>query len=158
GLDVVIGHSAGQTPFVTYRVGEVYTRPQNPVSVDDVYSVQRDSVLTVPAQGVLTNDTQGSVTPESLRAVLDQPAHPVQHGTLVFNPNDGSFQYTPDPNFFGQDTFSYHDEGFSQSANGGLELIGASATVLITVTPLPSLAVPDSYTTVVSGGTPVIAT
>jgi hypothetical protein len=31
----------------------------------------------------------------------------VEHGTLVLN-EDGSFTYTPDPGFFGMDSFEYY--------------------------------------------------
>ncbi|MEX0938637.1 MAG: Ig-like domain-containing protein [Pirellulales bacterium] len=55
------------------------------------------SAVTSSGSGVLTNDI------DAMLAVLDTD---VSNGTLDFN-NDGSFVYTPAPNFFGTDSFTY---------------------------------------------------
>ena len=73
-----------------------------PIAVDDAYSVQEDNVLNPDAAlGVLGNDTD--VDGDSLTVeVTQQP----QNGTLQLNA-DGSFSYTPTPNFTGTDSFNY---------------------------------------------------
>jgi uncharacterized repeat protein (TIGR01451 family) len=71
-----------------------------PDLVDDGYATDEDTPITVPAPGVLGNDDLG--------AGLDTIAVTTQSsdGTVILNP-DGSFTYTPDPDFFGTDTFVY---------------------------------------------------
>src|SRR5262249_2689218 len=61
------------------------------------------STLNVAADaGVLFNDDPGNAA--SVSAELDTST---ANGTLQLNP-DGSFSYTPDVNFVGADTFTYH--------------------------------------------------
>ncbi|HEY9089439.1 MAG TPA: Ig-like domain-containing protein [Anaerolineaceae bacterium] len=73
-----------------------------PVTADDAYITDEDTPLTVPAPGVLNNDTDLDGDPLTAELALG-PAH----GTLALNPN-GSFTYTPEANFEGEDTFTYH--------------------------------------------------
>ncbi len=69
---------------------------------DDLFQVSEDTLLSVtPANGVLRNDSDADENPLSVTLVED-----VQHGTLGLAPN-GSLLYTPDPNFFGEDRFTY---------------------------------------------------
>jgi len=73
-----------------------------PVAVAEAYALDEDSVL-VPVNGVLANDDDPDDQPQPLSAVLvDGP----DHGELVFN-DDGSFSYTPDDDYFGDDSFTY---------------------------------------------------
>ncbi|HID23007.1 MAG TPA: tandem-95 repeat protein, partial [Planctomycetaceae bacterium] len=108
-----------------------------PTAGDDTYSVDEDGTLTIAGPGVLANDTD--VDTSDLDAVLvDGPTD----GTL--NPWDaetGAFTYTPNPNFFGTDTFTYQ-------ANDG-QLNSSVATVTITVNPIddPPVAYDDYYST-----------
>ena len=72
-------------------------------AVDDTYVGLEDRVLTVDAaRGVLGND---SAPDGGLRAIA-VTAQTAGGGTAVIAV-DGSFVYTPAPNFFGTDTFSY---------------------------------------------------
>jgi Ca2+-binding RTX toxin-like protein len=106
-----------------------------PVAVNDSYATDEDTPLTVPAPGVLGNDFDLEGDP--LTAVLvTGPAH---ESSFALNAN-GSFSYTPEPNFFGTDTFTYR-------AFDGAELSNI-ATVTITVHP-----VNDPPTIEVTGGT-----
>jgi len=67
----------------------------------DTYKLNEDSVLAVnAAHGVLDND-RGPMGAMAAR-VVEGP----EHGSLVFNA-DGSFVYTPDHDFHGQDSFWY---------------------------------------------------
>ncbi len=106
---------------------------QPPVAADDNYTVAEDEFIDIAAPGVLANDTDAD---SPAITVLDQnpltpeidPVQNVAHGTLVLNA-DGSFTYTPDPDFFGTDVFVYNaSDARLQSA--------VPATVTITVTPV----------------------
>ncbi len=90
-----------------------------PVAVAENYSSDEDNTLTVPAAGVLANDTDLEGT--ALTAIL---VDDVTHGTLALAPH-GGFIYTPDPNFNGEDSFTY------KATDGTLE--SSIATVSITV-------------------------
>jgi VCBS repeat-containing protein len=106
-----------------------------PTATDGSYFAVVGEPLTVPPPGVLGNDTDPDGDP--LTAMLvDDPTN----GTVVVNP-DGSFTYTPNPGFEGDDTFTY-------TASDG-ELTSEPATVTITVAPpnAAPVAVDDSYTT-----------
>ena len=90
-----------------------------PDADDDSYSTDEDTTLNVAAPGVLGNDSD--VEGSALTAVL--VAGPAS-GTLTLNP-DGSFDYEPDENLNGSDSFTY-------MANDGT-LDSNVATVSITV-------------------------
>ena len=65
-----------------------------------MYVVQEDTVLSENAEtGVLANDS--GATP--LKAFLQTGPN---HGELVLD-QDGSFVYTPNPNYSGPDAFTY---------------------------------------------------
>jgi len=74
---------------------------QVPLAVDDSYSIVQDSVLERSAPGVLGNDSGpegGTLSAELVTGPL--------HGTLLLN-SDGSFNYVPDANYAGNDSFTY---------------------------------------------------
>ena len=110
-----------------------------PVAVDDEYTVAEDTILTVAVPGVLENDydVDGDVLSAALRSN-------VSHGVLVLL-SDGSFTYTPDPDFFGTDSFTYTLISHPQPDSGWTDW----ATVTITVTPVNDapVAEDDAYTT-----------
>ena len=74
-----------------------------PTANPEAYAVDEDNTLRVPPKGVLTNDTDPGA--DTLTAVLVDGSG-TSHGTLVLDP-DGSFTYTPDPNWYGTDMFQY---------------------------------------------------
>jgi CSLREA domain-containing protein len=93
-----------------------------PVANPDPYSVDEDGVLTVSAlTGVLNNDTD--VDGDPLTAVLD--AGPSNAAVFTFTGATGAFSYTPNANFNGVDSFTYH------ARDGALN--SATVTVAITV-------------------------
>nr|OEJ72561.1 hypothetical protein BH720_23960 [Desertifilum tharense IPPAS B-1220] len=108
---------------------------QPPVANDNSYSVNANSVLTIPvATGVLSNDTDPENDP--LSAILETaPAN----GSLTLNA-DGSFSYTPNPNFTGSDRFTYRANDGSLNSN--------LATVTLTVDSVnqPPVANENEYT------------
>jgi len=105
-----------------------------PTAVDEAYSTNQNTALFVVGPGVLINDIDPNNDTLS-SVVVDNPLH----GTLTLSSN-GSFDYVPDPNFHGVDTFTYRiSDGFLTSAN--------VATVTITVRAVNNapIALPDSY-------------
>ncbi|HNB49840.1 MAG TPA: Ig-like domain-containing protein, partial [Chitinophagales bacterium] len=94
-----------------------------PVAINDAYSVNEDQVLS---DDVTTNDSDPNGDP--LTITLDNGNTATANGTLVLN-NDGTFTYTPNPNFNGVVSFTY-----SACDNGvPLPVLCDTATVTITV-------------------------
>ena len=107
-----------------------------PVAVADSYSTDEDTPFDSAPDSVLENDDD--VEGDSLTAVLvTGPAD----GNLMLNP-DGTFTYTPAPNFSGTDSFTYQANDGNQDSN--------VATVTITVTAVDDLpvAVDDEATVI----------
>src|SRR6266508_2625040 len=106
-----------------------------PVAANDSYGTNEDAMLTVPAPGVLGNDTD--VDGNALESVLvSGPAH----GTLTLNA-DGSFSYTPAPNYNGPDSFSYKATDGSVDSN-----VAAISIAVAPANDVPAAA-DDSYST-----------
>ena len=98
GFTASDGQSTSDEATVTVVVRAV---SDVPIARADAYDAVEDVVLTVAFPGVLGNDA--SADGKTLRAVLkSQPAN----GSVVLNA-DGSFNYTPDANWNGSDSFSY---------------------------------------------------
>ena len=116
-------------------VVNVRAKNDDPIAVDDAYSVGEDGLLTVTeANGTLANDKD--VDADTLFMIVDSA--PV-NGTLQADLN-GSFTYRPDANFNGSDSFTYFaDDSTANSA--------APATVTITVNAVndPPLAGSNGY-------------
>ncbi|HSL17284.1 MAG TPA: Ig-like domain-containing protein [Methylomirabilota bacterium] len=99
-----------------------------PSVVDDFYTTPEDVTLNVPAPGVAANDID--VDGDALIVTL---LTDVGNGTLTLNAN-GSFSYTPNLDWFGDDTFTY------EVADAGA-LTAGPATVTITVSPVNDIPV-----------------
>ena len=82
-------------------IGDLCDEDSRPVSITDSYFVDEDVVLSVSSPGVLENDSD--VNGDALIATL---VDDVQYGTLTLN-EDGSFDYAPNKDYFGNDSFSY---------------------------------------------------
>ena len=75
---------------------------QPPVAIDEEYNTNINTTLDIPASmGVLVNDTDREN--DELTAILQDD---VSNGNLDLR-EDGSFTYTPDQDFTGQDYFTY---------------------------------------------------
>ncbi len=135
--------SPGSVTF-TYRASDgVLASPDTTVTIHldrapngvaDTYGVQEDTPRTVaPAGGVLSNDSDAENDP--LTAILLSPP---AHGLLVLS-QDGSFSYTPEPDFEGIDAFTY-------TVMDGVRASGPVA-VNLTVSGIndPPVTVDDSY-------------
>jgi len=119
---------------VTISVGAVNDPP---VAVDDNETTPEDTPIT---SDVLTNDSD--IDTGDILTVNTIPVTNVTNGTLALNSN-GTYTYTPNPNFFGTDTFVY------EVCDNGIPVLCSTATVTITVTSVNDapIAVNDSETT-----------
>jgi len=90
-----------------------------PVAQDDSYSLNKNNSLNIAAPGVLSNDFD--VDGDTL--VVDTvPAVAPAHGSLQLNA-DGSFSYTPQTNYAGEDFFVYQvTDGQGGTALGRVSL------------------------------------
>ncbi len=134
GFSYVTNDGSGDSLVATVTI---IVNPVNddPEAVEDAYSVDEDTTLTVDvAAGVLANDTDVDGDPLTA-SLVSGPAN----GTLTLNA-DGSFEYTPNANFHGADTFNY-------SVSDGATTVEATATITVNaVNDLPE-AVNDEYST-----------
>ena len=127
------GTDTSNLATVTITVNSVNDAP---VAIDDVASTNEDTPLNVTAPGVLANDTDTEGSP--LTATLVSP--PTSSSAFIFNA-DGSYDYTPNPNFNGTDSFTYKANDGSADSN----------TVTVTITVVPQndapVAAADTYAT-----------
>jgi len=109
--------------------GDVFIEVELPLcsAADDAYSTAIDTGLAVPVPGVLANDL---LCPNFDWVEVDQPP---ANGSLSLA-LDGSFVYTPDPGFVGQDVFSYQLVGHDV-IDDGVTLDTAVVTVDVGTTP-----------------------
>jgi hypothetical protein len=97
---------------------DIQPKNDNPVAADSSFTGVEDNLIT---GNVLDNDDD--VDGDSLSAsLLESPSN----GNLTLN-SDGSFEYTPNADFNGTDTFTYQ----ASDGNGGTD----DATVALTVEP-----------------------
>jgi len=103
-----------------------------PIAVDDSYPINEDAPLS---GDVTDNDTDVDGPMVLITLVTD-----VANGTLTLN-GDGTFSYTPDPNFTGSDSFIY------SYCDGGTPNLCDTATVTIPVNAVNDAPVAnnDSY-------------
>jgi hypothetical protein len=135
GSHSITAHYLGDGIFATsasdalpYSVASANVAPG---AQSDAFNMGEDGSLNVPAPGVLANDNDGNG--DNLTAV--PVSGPAQDPNFILN-SDGSFTYTPTPDFNGTDAFTYQaSDGQASSSN---------AIVAITVN---SVNDPPSFTT-----------
>jgi VCBS repeat-containing protein len=103
-----------------------------PVGAADSYSLNEDAVLN--GTSVLGNDSD--VDGPALTAVLGTGP---TNGSLLLN-TDGTFTYTPNPNFNGTDSFTY------QATDGSLSSGVVTVTITVNAVNDAPVANPNSYT------------
>jgi hypothetical protein len=114
GTALKVNSGSAQKVDITWNVNSP------PVAVNDAYTVKENTVLTVAKPGVLANDSDADG--DVLTAAL---VNGVSNGNLTLN-TDGSFTYTPNANFTGNDSFTYRANDGKADSN--------IATVSITIT------------------------
>ena len=118
-LDLRATDKAGNTGAPASQTFTVNTLP--PVVNDDTYSTDEDRPLVVPADdGVLKNDNDEEGDPLAATKLSDP-----QHGTVMLEA-DGSFEYAPDGDYNGNDSFTY-------KANDGTKDGARTATVTVQI-------------------------
>lgn len=97
-----VGDGTGSAGPVTVTIN-ITAANDEPDAVFDYYTVNEDAALSItnPATGLLANDSDADGDP-LVASLVDN----VLNGSLALNP-DGTFDYTPDPDFFGSDSFTY---------------------------------------------------
>ncbi|MGZ0164926.1 MAG: tandem-95 repeat protein, partial [Planctomycetales bacterium] len=107
----------------------------NPVAADDEYSTSEDNALTVTvASGLLSNDSD--IDGDALTVVA---VSVTTNGALSLN-GDGSFVYTPNANFNGVDSFTYH------ATDGSLQSETRTVTLNVSAVNDASVSVDDEFT------------
>ncbi len=95
-----------------------------PNIVDDNFTINEDNILS---DNVLTNDND----PNNNNLIVNAtPLTNVSNGTLTLN-SDGTFDYTPNPDFYGTDSFTYRvcdDATVSSAIVSGVGFVGAVAS------------------------------
>jgi hypothetical protein len=129
-IELTVADPAGAADTDTVEV-TVEAAPSAPVAVADTLATDEDVALDVPAPGVLGNDTDANG--DTLTAALvDGPAHAA---SFTLNA-DGSFAYTPAPDYYGVDGFTYTANDSTASS--------AVAAVTITVHAVNDAPVADA--------------
>jgi hypothetical protein len=116
-----------------------------PALTDDAYQVARNTTLSIGAPGVLANDIDPDGDALSVIAVVDRPSN----GTVTIDA-DGSFEYTPDTGFVGEDEFTYA----ANADGGGTEV----ATVDLSVKYPVGLVGPDDLSGEGTPASPYVVT
>jgi VCBS repeat-containing protein len=116
-----------------------------PIANADSYTTDEDTPLNIAAPGVLANDTDGNN--DTLTAAL---VSGTTNGMLSLNP-DGSFTYTPAPNYNGSDSFTY------KASDGAADSNVVTVTITVNAVNDNPVANPDSLTVAKNGSDVVFA-
>ena len=144
--EFTIAVSDGEATVEALVTIDIRTSNAPPTANVDEYNVEVDGRLDEGAPGVLGNDTDPDGEP--IIAVLIAPP---DHGDLVLN-EDGSFVYTPEAGYAGQDKFVYAAvDGMGEQATATVVLNITSADQPGSVTMPPGTG---SRMTVLSATTP----
>lgn len=84
------------TGVVTITINAVNDAPR---AANDSRTIDEDTAVTI---SVLSNDYDVESDAFSVSTYSDPP-----HGSVVFNPGDQTFTYTPDADYYGPDSFTY---------------------------------------------------
>ncbi|MFO0967237.1 MAG: Ig-like domain-containing protein [Gemmataceae bacterium] len=123
---------------------------QTPVAANDAYSVEHDLTLIVgAATSLLSNDYQSDADPLTITAINGAPFFvggplALPSGASLALNNDGTFTYTPAPQFLGQDSFTY-------ALSDGVASASATVTIAVEGPNTPPTAVDYSYSVTRNG-------
>jgi len=131
--------------YVEWSLESLYDLEQNALKLcaDDTYAVAPDTTLMVSAaNGVMANDAQQP----GATAISSALIFPATNGSVTLNP-DGSFEYTPNPGFEGDDAFRYISTANLADPGDTPNLITADpATVVIVVSASAAPCIADLTT------------
>ncbi|MGH7927982.1 MAG: tandem-95 repeat protein, partial [Candidatus Binatia bacterium] len=107
-----INDGANDSNAATVNIAVI--QPSNPpVAINDFYNTERNTPLNIPLTGVIANDNDIDTPRTSLIAAIING--PTSAASFTLHP-DGSFDYVPQTNFTGNDSFTYQvNDGISQS-------------------------------------------
>ena len=125
----------GATDTATVTI-TVIADPDDPIAMNDTGVITEDSVAPVVVT-TMSNDTANPDTGDSITFNSYDDSGLV--GGTVVHLGGGVFEYTPYPDFFGTDTFTY------DVIDTTARLDGAKVTITVTGTPDNPSAVNDSY-------------
>ena len=132
------GTADSVTATVTINITGSTTANTTPVAYSDSYSVNKNSTLNVGVNtGVLANDTDAESDPLNALFVSG-----TSYGSVSLNA-DGSFTYTPNANFTGNDTFQYRASDGSTNSQPTIVVIHVTSPT----ENRPPNPVADTYTT-----------
>jgi hypothetical protein len=135
-------NGASDVGLVTVTVSPV---DDPPIGVDDAATTDEDTPVTI---AVLANDSAGPPDePQAMSVVLGMgPVAGPSHGSIAVT-SDDTVTYTPDPDWFGTDVFSYNPATEAT--------MGSAAIVTVTVEPVNDPPVADDQTVSTLEDTPV---
>ncbi|MEM7476661.1 MAG: tandem-95 repeat protein [Planctomycetota bacterium] len=111
-IEVTITDEDGNTSTVNFKIvsenladNDVENVESDASVNDDSYTLDEGNILTIsdPAEGLLANDRDAD---GDTLAVQTTPASQPANGSVTLNSN-GTFTYTPNPDFHGTDSFEY---------------------------------------------------
>ena len=109
----------------TMSIEVAFPPNQTPIAVDDHFETQEDSEgVDFSVGSILENDSD----PEDIDVIYDGAGDP-SDGTLSYDDVAGTFTYTPNPDFYGVDSFEYRVRDSEGAVTFG--------RVYITVAPVP---------------------
>ena len=115
------GSNDGNETTVTIAVVATGNAPR---AANDFYNTPENTALNVPARGVLANDNDADTPVANITAILVAGPSHASSFTLNF---DGSFDYTPETNFRGVDSFTYKANDGSADSNIAMVTIAVIA-------------------------------
>ena len=123
GDDLFAGSTSAE---ITHTVNEPPPTNQAPDAQADNYQATANTTLAIPGPGLLANDSDPDTADNLFTEKLTDPTS----GTVTVG-SDGSFTYTPNQDFVGQDSFTYR---LTDRPPGQVGLTD-DATVTITINP-----------------------
>jgi|GEM_PF-4639371 len=140
-ISYTVSDPGGLTASATVAVNVIAVN-DDPVAEADSFELNEDTTLNVAAPALLSNDSDPDNDILTVSATVQAPAF----GALQLG-SDGSFTYTPNENFNGNDSFSYA----ISDGNGG----EATGTVNLTVLPVADAPETTDDTFSVEAGVPI---
>jgi VCBS repeat-containing protein len=124
-----------------------------PTANDDAKNATEDTPLVFPASDLTGNDSAGPLEGTQTLTVTLVNSPTTQGGTVSLNA--GNITYTPPPDYFGADSFTYTitDNG---TTNGSAAPLTASATVNVTVSEVNDLPVAADDAKATAEDTPLV--